>query len=620
MMSDKTYYSIIIIGLLFASFENVFTQPLKVESRYYDVDSILFDVQNENLLKNNQYHFFMNDSILVGGFNITKKVDNDKELLVWEKDFIYPLTYKQDLTYIECILYTKDVENISLYIQPSDTSRWYSFKLPFINYDGYQQPYHIDLKYFNIPDNNKIKSIKLIGDMKSSNAKIIIGSIRIFTTNLVVNQYIHPLFGYSLSDMVDNNPENSLKKFAVSPIILSHSAIYNSPGYQLDLVDTNLVQLKRFFENTIQFYPFYKERNINKDSILAKYKLFSDTIGNVQSLISQYATLLRTYNDVHFNVSKSFSGEKTYSPIKLAKLNNNIYVAAVFDSTLNIRRGDHVIAKNGISINTLILDESQKYTGHKYARENFAISSILNGLENEKLTLQVVRQKDTLSIEYIIKNNYKVPSNFFPKHGDFKMINDKIGYLRINSFDDLIWYRYISLDQLKFLEGIIFDLRGNQGGIEHIVFQMLSTLIQRNVIVYHTIIPTYSDVESLCLKPNPYISYLIPRIIVLIDEHTTCAAELFAYLLKKHCNATLIGSTPTAGAYAMCWSINLPDNYRISFNSIIKPFFEGNYSFEGIGIEPNIWVWKSQIKDLYPYEDKILQTAIKYIKKYINSN
>jgi C-terminal processing protease CtpA/Prc len=34
-------------------------------------------------------------------------------------------------------------------------------------------------------------------------------------------------------------------------------------------------------------------------------------------------------------------------------------------------------------------------------------------------------------------------------------------------------------------------------------------------------------------------------------------------------------------------------------------------SFEGRGINPDIWVWRNEVMDLYPYNDKVLRVALR---------
>lgn len=603
---------IIIILLVFSN--NIFSQPIKVESKYHDIDSILFNLRSDKIRLNKGFIFIDRDTLLRGGVNI-KKINKDKQF-IWEKKFDIPLSLKWNFTYINCNFYVESIEKIYIWIQTVDSSKWIPYQIP-ITFNGYQRPFQININNFKISSKkSKIIAVRITAQKKNKTSKIILGDFNILTTKLKVIQYVHPLFDYSLSDWVNCTLNNSLIQFNAYPILLSHSAIYNSPNYQLEMIDADKEQLTKFFENTIKYYPFYKERNLDKNKFLRKYQQIIDTVESVENLISSYGNLVEEYNDVHFYLNKSPSKIKTYSPVKLVKLNNSIYVTSIFDTTLNLKKGDKVISKKGIPIDSVISIFSKKFVGRKEVQESYAIATLLNGTENEIINLQIIRDNDTISIDYRICKDYKIPNNFIPKHGDFKTFDKNIGYLRINNFDETIWYRYFSLDNyLSLLSALIFDVRGNKGGEEQMVYQIISTLISNNTIISNTSIPPFDNIETLCIKPNKFYSYKIPKIVVLIDEHSTCAAELFSYLLKKHCNAVLIGSGPTAGAYAMRVPVVLPDKRVLFVNSIIKPLFEDNYSFEGVGIAPDIWVWKNQINDLYPYEDKMLKTALRFCQQ-----
>ena len=60
--------------------------------------------------------------------------------------------------------------------------------------------------------------------------------------------------------------------------------------------------------------------------------------------------------------------------------------------------------------------------------------------------------------------------------------------------------------------------------------------------------------------------------------------------------------------------LTFPDNLKIHFNCLSKETFNNYGSIENIGIKPDVYVWNNRISDLYPYNDKVLKTAIKILQ------
>lgn len=591
-------------------------QLIPVESRFDDTDSILFDVRsNQNIRLDQSFTFFSRDTVFIGGLKAEEKGDCkwSCKLDLDAADII------SNNHYITCDIYTEGIKTVKVEVLVNDSDDWHAFSIP-IKYHGYQQPHQINLQHFSFPQNVvHIKEVRIATEKSadSDHDLLVIGDLQIIRTSSKKVPFIHPLFGHDISK-VSCSSSNSISRPNHPLVLLSQSSMYNSPSYGLFLKDTCFHTLKCFLKNTIDLYPFYEERRIDKETMQARYEEIANTASSVDNLLSQYGALIREYQDVHFYLNDPTPrqpGAPHYSPVKLVKLNDKIYVGSIFDHSLEeLKLGDQVISKQNIPIDSVINNLCANYVGRQEVKESYAVSNALSGKKGEEIELGIVRGSDTLNITYSIDNNYKIPSNFIPKHGEFRQYNNDVGYLRMNSFDLSLWYRYQNLsEELQSMRALIFDVRGNRGGQEYTVYQMFSTLINRNAIVSHSFIHPYRNKETLCIKPNQFYNYNIPELVVLVDEFSTCAAELFAVLLKQHCNATIIGSSATAGAYAMRVPVELPNGKTIIVNSIVKTVFEDDFCIEGKGVSPDIWVWKNEVNDLVPYSDKVLKTALHFL-------
>jgi len=113
------------------------------------------------------------------------------------------------------------------------------------------------------------------------------------------------------------------------------------------------------------------------------------------------------------------------------------------------------------------------------------------------------------------------------------------------------------------------------------------------------------------ITPNPYLKLRNLSVIILVDNRTACASEIFTSILKNHSGATVIGTERTSGAYASGETFYLP--FHIVLKTDILTKFTppaGELPIEYTGISPDIYVPIDSFLDLYPYNDKVLATAV----------
>ena len=106
--------------------------------------------------------------------------------------------------------------------------------------------------------------------------------------------------------------------------------------------------------------------------------------------------------------------------------------------------------------------------------------------------------------------------------------------------------------------------------------------------------------------------------VVLVNESTASAAELFSSALQDYDKAVLVGTT-TYGKGTMQTVIRLPDDSGITISyRMYNPPYSDNY--EGIGVIPDIELPLDEAladKNFYKItdeEDNQLQAAIQYLR------
>ncbi len=121
------------------------------------------------------------------------------------------------------------------------------------------------------------------------------------------------------------------------------------------------------------------------------------------------------------------------------------------------------------------------------------------------------------------------------------MITDKFGYVKINKFGETT-YPELLIAMAKFgqynCQGLIVDLRGNTGGYMAAAIQMVNEFLPKGRLIVYTEgrkFPRddyYSDGRGNALK--------MP-IVVLVDETSASASEIFAGAIQDNDRGTVIG-------------------------------------------------------------------------------
>ena len=121
------------------------------------------------------------------------------------------------------------------------------------------------------------------------------------------------------------------------------------------------------------------------------------------------------------------------------------------------------------------------------------------------------------------------------------MINDTTGYIRVKSFGERTYAEMLSALQTLNIEGadhLIIDLRDNGGGILEAAVQMANEFLPKNRLIVYTQGRKSPRAEY---RSNGKGSYQHIPMVVLINEGTASAAEIFAGAMQDNDRATIVG-------------------------------------------------------------------------------
>lgn len=142
------------------------------------------------------------------------------------------------------------------------------------------------------------------------------------------------------------------------------------------------------------------------------------------------------------------------------------------------------------------------------------------------------------------------------------MINEKTGYVHVTSFSEKTYEEFIiALVELSVqgMENLIVDLRGNHGGYMQIAIQMANEFLTRNKLIVYT--------EGVHTKREDHYSngrgsFQKLPLVVLVDDASASASEIFAGAMQDNDRATIIGRR-TFGKGLVQQPLNFKDNSQI---------------------------------------------------------
>ena len=165
------------------------------------------------------------------------------------------------------------------------------------------------------------------------------------------------------------------------------------------------------------------------------------------------------------------------------------------------------------------------------------------------------------------------------------MINDKFGYVKVNKFGETTYPELlVALAQLSQAncKGMIIDLRGNTGGYMAAAIQMVNEFLPNNKLIVYTE-GRKSPRENY--TSNGTGSSQTMSLIVLMDEGSASASEIFAGAIQDNDRGTIIGrrsfgkglvQQPIEFSDGSAIRLTIARYYTPSGRCIQKPYEKGN--------------------------------------------
>ncbi|MET3503913.1 C-terminal processing protease CtpA/Prc [Mucilaginibacter rubeus] len=638
------------ILLLFISFfpSSGFCQ-WKAQTRDFVNDKTVYSiVQDKNQKTLNflfpEYEFY--DRLSTKAYPLIDAGEGMGKGYIWKTDFYYQAKLDSSEHFLQTDLYLENVGSL-LFLMYNPYSRTFYSKTIKVTYQGYQNQLSDNLGEWDsgkeLPAIFKDKGLFPLSDkFKLAVLAVPVNpelKLKVYAADLAVVhgsvKYVSLPPDFYLPQVAKKNrkqPSTSsdfMSEYISSSTDQEKRGVLGSSIYLSDL-DDKLAErdlINNAVLSSVKNYPFYAERNINKDSALRKLqkimRLNTDTAGfyNYVGILSRF--LKDEFHDPHLGINIQSGGaikaqpvQKVIRPLRAYSISNKLYVAAVFDERYKtvLPLGEEII-KIDQRLVTDIMDSLRKNDPEDAKNLN---GEFLDGLGKHKAdsTVLTVKGIDGMQQKVCMKYNgtLTVDENFKPKQCYFKMLDKDVAYYQISSWTLDVYRRFLNnWDNVKNARKVIIDLRGNGGGIGLSVFRLLSVFFDKPATIYKIkdFEGNYSD--PLIIKSNQYY-HLNPtaKLVVLCDKNTACASEIFiAGILANRANTVLIGSESTGGVLADRYDLNFPSKVVFYTDALIGKLYLNKFNcIETKGIAPTSLVSIDQITDLKPYRDKVLRTAI----------
>jgi len=186
--------------------------------------------------------------------------------------------------------------------------------------------------------------------------------------------------------------------------------------------------------------------------------------------------------------------------------------------------------------------------------DNEYVQKHLRGKKGTKVTVSVKRGSDPELIDFEIIRD-KIPLNSINAS---YMLDNHIGYIKLDRFAQESTTEFkeaFTQLQAQGMESLIFDLRGNTGGYLNTAIELVDQFFNENKLIVFTE-GLRSPRQEWRSTPNGM--YTSGKLVVLIDEGSASASEIFSGAIQDHDRGIVIGRR-SFGKGLVQRPFNLPD-------------------------------------------------------------
>lgn len=374
-------------------------------------------------------------------------------------------------------------------------------------------------------------------------------------------------------------------------------------------------QLFKIWNILEYWYPFKDMITPSLNEVLPDLIYEATTLqGEGNRYLPFFASIFASTKDNHVYYSGSRVGKLYQVPVAFRTVADEIAIVEVFNEC-GLQVGDVILEIEGTPIATVIdnlLEVTPNTSSKKVA---YALGNVLLRSDDHTLPLTIVRDGKKQMLEASTRSYNHISNEDYLSTPIHKLLNHNIAYV---NFGVMLSNKYPNIiEEYMDTKGLIVDFR--MGNTVHDSMNNFSNLLNENTVFNNnrSISPfypgkVYSMPWSTEYVLNPEATFYNKPIIVLINENTVSAPEIYATLLKTNPNVTIIGE-PTLGAAGEFSSFEFVDGYTTGL-TWIGMTYPNNGDYQGNGVTPDIEV-NPTIKGIKEGRDEILEKAIELLDR-----
>lgn len=313
-----------------------------------------------------------------------------------------------------------------------------------------------------------------------------------------------------------------------------------------------------------QYMNIYYYGEFDKEDIYNS--LYSGVMESLEDPYSVYYTA-EEYKDMQVSTSGTYYGIGAGVSQNLTTM--EVTITKVYRGTpseeAGLKNGDMVISVEGIDATSVEVSELVQH---------------IRGEEGTTVHMVIYRPSTGETLEFDVERRHVVLPSI-----EGEMLEDGIGYIQITEFQDQTDEQFgemVRQLQTQGAKGLIIDVRANPGGLLKSVVNLLDQILPEGLLVY--VQDKYGNRDNYT---SDKICIDMP-IVVLTDENSASASEIFAAALKDYEYATLVGKT-TYGKGIVQNIIPLSDGDAIKITTA-KYFTPKGNDIHKIGVVPHVEV------------------------------
>lgn len=308
---------------------------------------------------------------------------------------------------------------------------------------------------------------------------------------------------------------------------------------------------------------YYYDEFENEDIYNGIYKGVAESLGDPYSVYytpEEYEDMQVSTSGIYYGIGAGVSQNVDTMEVTISK----VYRGTPSEEA-GLKNGDMILYVEDIDATSVEVSELVQH---------------IRGEEGTTVHMTIYRPSTGETLEFDVERRHvELPSI------EGEMLEGGIGYIQITEFQDKTDEQFeVMVKQLKTqgAKGLIIDVRANPGGLLSSVVALLDQVLPEGLLVY---------VEDKYGNRDEYKSdaaCIDLPIVVLTDESSASASEIFAGAMKDYEYATLVGKT-TFGKGIVQNVIRLSDGDAIKITTA-KYFTPKGNDIHKIGVVPDVEV------------------------------